>query len=221
MSRVRQIQLMPRACHGNVEQPPLFGDHVFASAHQRLEHRGRKLETRRAAGLRQPAFDERGDKHHAELEALGLVDGHDLDGLTCLDRRRFLVLTREQDELEVLHVCVERMIGRGFAKLRDHLCKAARVRGCARRLAGFEPGSQPLEIARLLHQLEEQVAHVEVCRGRGKTFDQRWHRRHGGPPADPSQSNQIAANPHHAKDRDQVFDLRPVMKTTPTDHDVR
>ena len=120
----------------------------------------------------------------------------------------------------LIPVGVERMIGRGFAKLRDHLCKAARVRGSARRLAGFKPGSQPLEVARLLHQLEEQIAHVEVCRGRGKTFDQRWHRRHGGPPADPSQSNQIAGNPHHAEDRDQVFDLRPVMKTTPTDHDV-
>src|ERR1700687_250444 len=59
------------------------------------------------------------------------------------------------------HVGLQRAVGRRFAELGDQLREAAHVRHRARRFAGFEPGRKHVEVARLLHELEEQVAYIE------------------------------------------------------------
>ena len=110
MGGTRQVQAPPGAGHGDVQETPFFGDHVLAAAHQRFEHRRWKLETRRPSGLRQPSLDQRWHEHHFKLEAFRLMDGHDLDGVRCLDRRRLRIFSGQQDEVEVSHVRDQRVV---------------------------------------------------------------------------------------------------------------
>ena len=42
-----EVQTLARSRHGYVQQPPLLRDHVLSPAHERLEHRGRQLESLR------------------------------------------------------------------------------------------------------------------------------------------------------------------------------
>ena len=90
-----EVQALARSRHGHVEKPPLLGDDVLPSPHKGLEHRRRQLESLRAAPLRQPSLHERRHEDRIELESLGLMDGHDRDGVSAaLGRRRRLVLSR-------------------------------------------------------------------------------------------------------------------------------
>ena len=201
--RPRQIQAPARASHGDVQQPPLLGDHVLATADQRFEHRGRKLEAREAGRLRKPALDERGHKDRVELEPLGLMDGHDLQAVGDVRLRWLLVLTREQDKVEVAHERVERVVRRRLAEVGDILREPAHVGGGG--------------ISRLLHQLEEEVADVEAPGDLRQPLEQRplGRGRRAG------QGDRVAWVTDHAQHRDHVPDLGQVVEAVATHNHVR
>src|SRR5207302_8577450 len=77
--RPREIERALRSRHRHIEKAALLGDDVLAPAHERFQHRGGQLESRRPTGLRQPAFDQAWNEHGLELQSLCLVDRHDLD----------------------------------------------------------------------------------------------------------------------------------------------
>src|SRR5207247_10325248 len=91
-------------------------DHVLAPPHHRLEHNSWKLETRRACRLRKSALDQRRNEHGVDLEALRLMDRHDLNGVAPLGRGRLLVLARQGYQLEVAPRGSQRMVGRRLAE---------------------------------------------------------------------------------------------------------
>ena len=106
------------------------------------------------------------------------------------------------------HVGVERVVGCGFAELADDLGKPAHVGGRAR---------QPTCVTRLLHQLEKQIAHIELIRRARKTLEQRLQCGRGGS----GEGDQVGRIADHAQHRDQIFDLRLVVEAVAAYHHVR
>ena len=203
----REVQAQPRSRHRDVEQPPLLGQYILAPPHQRLEHRRRQLEPRRAPVLRQTPLDQRRHEDDVELQAFRLVNRHHLDGVDGVDRRRLLVLARQQDQLEVAEVRVERVVGRRLAEFTDDLAQADHV------------GSRG--ISRLLHELVEEIAHVEALRGRCKTFNQRRKANHLRPRFSARQRNLVRRVAQDPQSCDEVPHLWPVVETMPADDHVR
>ena len=118
------------------------------------------------------------------------------------------------------HVRVERVVWGRLTELRDHLSKPADVCGGTGRLARFQPRSQDAQVSRPLHQLEEQVAHIDPGGSRGKRFKQRFQRSCRRSLADASQRDEVVGVVDDSQHRDQILDLRPVVKSVTTDHDM-
>ena len=136
------------------------------------------------------------------------MDGHDLDRVPSLGAGRLLVLARKEDEVEVAHERVERSIERCLTELGHVLRESADV---GHRLWHL------YEIPRLLHQLEEEVAHVDLGGGRSESLEQGLH----GAGGRARQGDAVGWIADHAQHRDQVSDLGQVVESMTADDDVR
>ena len=70
VSGARQVEAPSCTRHRHVQEATLLCHDVLAAAHKRLQHRGRQLEPRRAAGLGEPALHQRWDEDNIELKTL-------------------------------------------------------------------------------------------------------------------------------------------------------
>src|SRR5207302_6419235 len=133
----------------DVQQAALLSGNVLTAAYQRLQDSRWQLEPRRSSRLGEPSLDEAGHENGVELETLGLVNRHHVDGVPKpLHLRGPLVLLRQQNKVQVAHVSLERTIGGHLTELSDELREAAHVGHRARGFAGLERRRQNLEVAR-------------------------------------------------------------------------
>ena len=119
--------MLAGARHGDIEKAAFLGDLVLAAAGVTSEL-GRDPETVTSMRLREPAFDQGWHHDTVELEALGLVNGHDLDGVLDLFQGRDLLFgLGEQDQLEVFHELLERVVAAAIAEAVDQLGELGQV----------------------------------------------------------------------------------------------
>ena len=78
---MREDQLVPGPGHRYVAQPPLLGEGQLGRRRHAPAETGRQGERLATAARREPAGDHARQEDDRELEALGLVDGQDGDGL--------------------------------------------------------------------------------------------------------------------------------------------
>src|SRR5450759_1141218 len=148
-----QVEVALGSSHRYVKQAALLGDHVLSAADERLEDRRRQLKARRPSRLGQPPFNQAWHEHRFELQAFGLMDGHDVDRFVSrLDRRRLLILSRQQDEVQVLHVSRKRAIDRGLTEFGDDLGQTAHIGRDTRGLTCFQRGADDLEVTGPVHE---------------------------------------------------------------------
>ncbi len=101
--RPAQLETIARTRHGDIEQSALLRDLVLATAGLPGQLGGNPKAVA-AMRLGKPAFDQGRHEDGVELEALGLVDRHHLDGgLDLLGLGDLLVGLRDEDELQVGH----------------------------------------------------------------------------------------------------------------------
>ena len=118
------------------------------------------------------------------------------------------------------HVRGKRMVRIRVAELRDHLRQPADVGRHARRLAELHGCGPPVQVARAVHQLEEEVAHIHRPRKRAQLVNERLG-AFGRPRAHPERGDLVAGIAQHAQHRDDVAALRPVVEPVPTDDHMR
>ena len=156
--------------HRDIEEAALLCDLVFATG--RLPGQlGRDPEAVTAVWLRQPAFDHGRDEHGVELEALGLVDGHDLDGGRHLLVLRHLLLgLRKEDQLEVGEEGAERLVSASLPEAVDYFTELGKVGGDLP-LLELALECRDLEVGGRRHQLEEQLVDAEPAGEAGQAAD--------------------------------------------------
>ena len=162
-------ELVPRAGHGHVEEPPLLGQVGVAArrAAPRTSSAGSSdalgLSPHREAALRAPH-----QEHHRELEPLGLVHGEDVHGfLVGVGLGHGGVVTRLAQQVEVGHEGGDPVVLRHVAVGLDRLEEAGEVAGPGLRSRRRLPG-QALEQPRLLQELVEHLAGAQARHvGRG------------------------------------------------------
>ena len=153
----REKQLLPRARHPDVEEPPLFLQMEVAGRHRVLHQGHRQLQRVATATQRKLLLDQIHEVHDGKLEALGLVDGEDAHGrrldIGFGDRR---VLAGVDQLVQVLHefahvVVAQRPGGRLHAveELRDVLALGY----VASRLLAVHPAEPARILEEQVHQL--------------------------------------------------------------------
>ena len=113
----------------------------------------------------------------------------------------------------------ERMVRLGFAELRDHLSQPADVGRDACCLARVHRRGPPVQVARAVHQVEEEVPDIHRLRERAQLINEGF-RALRRPGSNSKCGDLVATVAQHPQHRDHVADLRSVVEPMPADDHV-